>query len=783
MAISVEQFKRMMGQMMSKVVPNEDGDALLEQTEAALDRWTALYGEQVAPGQIQSATEALDRIQEQLLKWAGTWRASADDDQKELADDIANEIKVGRSRIKLAHADGSTRARVILPTLAWSWVRTNVARGTLKSSVKKSLPAYEKAFAVFTKAPAAEALTAADQKLAHVKRDLQGALAHYVQKDKGNKSAKQAQAEALIAACDTQAGALRTFRGKLRELDPKQCGIDAVNTLTRAIRAEKQKITNDKRQTLKKVQSNHVKAMQELDKVLQKRQEKINREYEERRHAAGEDQDELEKARRWRDRRLAQEKRTLGRHGEESSKNDKITIQKINNKARLSAAFVDLDWNAAKVVIPQQTALFSAMSKAMPAYIKTRSAFVAGASAKTLQAAVKALEELSAALDKANNTKKKGYFAYKDQIEVIRHHIDEHHKALREAEQALPQSKLVETAMGLNGGGEIVDTMVSELGGSAKSPGAKGLVRAALRQRYDLETLEGDMTTKALPRFYDVMARVPLKDTEGNDSLKNVERDRSPLVPNGWYDGDNAKMVIQAGRTGRSGMTKRLFGFILPILEKPPNGWKDSGLKKPSTSDVFDHITLHEIGHSVDDKMDFMDKRMGNSRYGGWKSIRVDEVREKAGTEKGFYGDFDTLPRPFLDAYLTAVLSGKKPQDENSVTSKKDNVEPQWGALNKHSAVAFCKAARLNLGAIKQVTQWDSKAKHAVIGDRVYQEAYENTWYRFEVAVRGRGIGGYQFRAPGEWFAELYATFYGGRLANNHPDYAWVQALVDDAAE
>jgi hypothetical protein len=36
-------------------------------------------------------------------------------------------------------------------------------------------------------------------------------------------------------------------------------------------------------------------------------------------------------------------------------------------------------------------------------------------------------------------------------------------------------------------------------------------------------------------------------------------------------------------------------------------------------------------------------------------------------------------------------------------------------------------------------------------------EAYAGTWYRYKHAERKKGISEYQWRAPGEWFSELYA--------------------------
>ena len=40
-----------------------------------------------------------------------------------------------------------------------------------------------------------------------------------------------------------------------------------------------------------------------------------------------------------------------------------------------------------------------------------------------------------------------------------------------------------------------------------------------------------------------------------------------------------------------------------------------------------------------------------------------------------------------------------------------------------------------------------------------------------------KGITGYQFRAPGEWFSELYAAWKRGKLKPSHPAVAWLSKL------
>ena len=67
------------------------------------------------------------------------------------------------------------------------------------------------------------------------------------------------------------------------------------------------------------------------------------------------------------------------------------------------------------------------------------------------------------------------------------------------------------------------------------------------------------------------------------------------------------------------------------------------------------------------------------------------------------------------------------------------------------------------------------------IGDRVYHEAYAGSWVSYRLAARAQGITGYQFRAPAEWFAELYAAFWSKKLNPKHPAAAWLKSLKADS--
>jgi hypothetical protein len=99
--------------------------------------------------------------------------------------------------------------------------------------------------------------------------------------------------------------------------------------------------------------------------------------------------------------------------------------------------------------------------------------------------------------------------------------------------------------------------------------------------------------------------------------------------------------------------------------------------------------------------------------------------------------------------------------------------------LETHPAVEMARAIRITGGNSGLWDQGASAAGKWAIDNRVYQQAYSKTWVSYAVGVRPRGISQYQFRAPGEWFAELYAMYYLKKLPKTHADAAWLKAEID----
>ncbi|MCB9745031.1 MAG: hypothetical protein H6741_08270 [Alphaproteobacteria bacterium] len=60
-------------------------------------------------------------------------------------------------------------------------------------------------------------------------------------------------------------------------------------------------------------------------------------------------------------------------------------------------------------------------------------------------------------------------------------------------------------------------------------------------------------------------------------------------------------------------------------------------------------------------------------------------------------------------------------------------------------------------------------AERLALGGRVYTYGNDKRYYSYDPEARRTGVSAYQFNAPEEWFAELYAFYYSGKLPDGHP--------------
>lgn len=328
-------------------------------------------------------------------------------------------------------------------------------------------------------------------------------------------------------------------------------------------------------------------------------------------------------------------------------------------------------------------------------------------------------------------------------------------------EEQEPTPEALQAILKKPNGEKQLDAIIKTLDPKAK----RKVCKLALELRFDTKlqlfsdkdgnTLDADQEKNApdIVRFYDVMQALPKSHTRENPSMALVKRLGEDVGTSSFNSGTR-ELKLRIGRA--TDKTERM------IAQEWEMGEVDDDAK-PSDADPptkFSWTTLHEIGHAVDDKLAFMQKNANGAAYGGWKEYgaNVSEIAEVAA--KHFHYD---------QAYLASYLSGEKPlqpEPPNGTTAE------DWDR-QRIEAETWCDAIRND----KNIYYSDSATKRLQIGGRVYQEAYANQWVSYDFAARKKGVAGYQFRAPGEWFAEIYAAFHTGKLNKKHPAREWLSRL------
>lgn len=257
-------------------------------------------------------------------------------------------------------------------------------------------------------------------------------------------------------------------------------------------------------------------------------------------------------------------------------------------------------------------------------------------------------------------------------------------------------------------------------------------------------------------RFYEIMSVLPPKDTRDNESMAIFgygDRDSSGASS---YNSGKKAIVMREGVASTSGV----YGFGQPNEVGEVD--KDCEPADDKQVDFFTWNTLHEVGHAVDDQRSYMKGKEGQSGWAGWKQHGSD-IKPVAEAIAGYY-DFDV---GYTIQYISGVASPPIPEAPGEV----DPVEWERRRTKVHAHVDMARAGN---------NPWKSAviAAKLNINGRVYHESYESgTWNSYEFVARKQAITGYQFRAPGEWFSELYAAFHSKKLKPKHPAVDWLSGL------
>lgn len=348
-----------------------------------------------------------------------------------------------------------------------------------------------------------------------------------------------------------------------------------------------------------------------------------------------------------------------------------------------------------------------------------------------------------------------------------------------------PDPKLRDTvkAMIANGGADAVDKAIQD------SPDAKPKVITELASaRYGKEfKFEGSAPNahqvKALKRCCEVFAKIA-DDIVDNPSIKDVSH--ADVVPG--PDGSTSAGGGYTGVTGHIGMEGRVgiqqkFGKNEVNYDPKTN----SNVKSlpadidpkclPANDDDVEYLgfaAAHEVGHGVDDLRGFMAKNGSQPKYGGWTSYggNVQPVADAVGPHiKGKHPTSTFWTSPESKKYVLDKLLGR---DATHPTSCQAG-HPDFKQAELDAFKAFDDWHAMATATDVYRRQGDCDA--IKIGELIYHEAYARSWVSYLASARKQGLTGYQFRAPAEWFAELYAGWKSGRLGKNHPALEWLKKL------
>lgn len=324
---------------------------------------------------------------------------------------------------------------------------------------------------------------------------------------------------------------------------------------------------------------------------------------------------------------------------------------------------------------------------------------------------------------------------------------------------AIPDKAALEALLAKEGGPKAIDKIVASLGPQTK----REVLKAAIEVRFDIElkmyeskdeTTAADMAERApnLRRIYDVMSGVPDSHTKDNASLKKVARHDETGAS--FYRAREQLVALKCGRTDVP--ERERLGNPNELLEVEDRCQP----KDDSPVKAFNYTTLHEVGHAVDNKNGFMKSKEGNTAFGGWKTYGKDPSEPAKAAAKEF---------GYNEKYIAQFLTGSKPKPPDP---PKGTTPEDWERLRAR-VEDWCN------GILVDASLWydgSATAKRA-IGKRVYQQSYSWQWVSYDLGERGKGITGYQFRAPGEWFAEIYAAYHSGKLKDGHPAAGWLKDL------
>ena len=298
------------------------------------------------------------------------------------------------------------------------------------------------------------------------------------------------------------------------------------------------------------------------------------------------------------------------------------------------------------------------------------------------------------------------------------------------------------------------------------------LLTKALGWRFELQVtgLQGAAWDAAgLRRAWGIMAQLPPGHISGNDEFDALMRNQSAAGSGYYSGGNNDRSVMGYG----DDLEQR--GSYGAIMTDNPNAGAETedGGTEPDQIDVglhtrvnlFNTVFRHEVGHAVDAKLGVSTGYATTATnagkwadYGNSKTAFANAIIAGGNGMSGHgYPNEEAYEKALRKAIndstdFNVALQALKDADEVA-----DDVAAADGTTGGPVSAVFTKN-RWHASA----SPWYNPGNQVELGGRRYHQAYDSWKYVSMLAdTREKfGISGYQFRAPGEWFAEAYAAYY-----------------------
>ncbi|TNF35058.1 MAG: hypothetical protein EP329_06610 [Deltaproteobacteria bacterium] len=308
----------------------------------------------------------------------------------------------------------------------------------------------------------------------------------------------------------------------------------------------------------------------------------------------------------------------------------------------------------------------------------------------------------------------------------------------------------------------------------------------AIKARYNLQEISGQWGGRALARLWEALARVPASHVSRatNQQLKKLVGEKSVAPGASWYGGGEIRMDYQ--NTDRFLDTMKVgdvqgdskVASYGRAAKRGLLGLAGKRNTRVNRQNLFSHTVLHEVGHAVDEQLKVMNGHMGDPLFGSWQAVS----KSWNNFSYAIRDDHVTAGGNRAEAEYVRDIGKKVAAGEASLGAAKKATDKGPGGKKLDTAGVKGHPIFVALEESKKgKIPWNNRP--TAVNGRIYHQAYDTEFVSYDATLRsGLEISKYQWRAPGEFFAEIYAAYYTGALAESHPLYGWFEAEIHGRA-